>query len=362
MARRTHNFNPGPAALPALVLEQAQCDLLDYDRTGLSILETSHRSAEYERVHESASEGLKRLLGLGDAHTVLFMGGGARTQFGAVPMNLRAEGQSADYLLTGRWSHMAHEEALKRGSAREAWSLEDKRPNRVPDPSEYEIAPNAAYLHITCNNTVFGTQFPELPETGDIPLVSDISSEIASRRLDYTRFGLAYAGAQKNLGPAGLTIVVVRNDILERSPDDIPDMLNYRKLAEKRSLLNTPPVFAIYLVNLVVRHALAEGGLDTIERRNRAQARLVYDVIDNSDGFYRPHAERDSRSLMNVTFELPSVDLDARFIEESQAAGLIGLKGHRSVGGIRASLYNWVSTDSVRALAEFMDEFQRRHG
>lgn len=357
-----HNFNPGPAALPAPVLEQAQRDLLDFDRTGLSVLETSHRSAEYERVHASAGENLKRLLGLGDAHTILFMGGGARTQFAAVPMNLRSEGQSADYLLTGRWSDMAYDEARKGGSAREAWSPSEKRPNRVPDPSEYEIDPDAAYVHTTCNNTVFGTQFPELPNTGDVPLVSDISSEIASRQLDYTRFGLAYAGAQKNLGPAGVTIVIVRNDLLERSPDGIPDMLNYRKLAEKRSLLNTPPVFAVYLVDLVVRHALDEGGLATIERRNREKTRLVYDVIDTSDGFYRPHAERDSRSLMNVTFELPSADLDARFIDQSQAAGLIGLKGHRSVGGIRASLYNWVPTDSVRALADFMTEFQRHHG
>jgi len=361
MTRRIHNFNPGPAALPASILEQAQAELLDYDDTGLSILEISHRSDAYERIHERVQINLKRLLGLGDEHSVLLMAGGARTQFAAVPMNLRAEGQSADYLLTGRWSRMAYDEATKQGSARATWTLEDKRPNRVPDPSEYDVHPDAAYLHVTCNNTVFGTQLPELPNTGDVPLVSDISSEIASRRLDYAQFGLAYAGAQKNLGPAGVTIVIVRSDLLERSPDWIPDMLNYRKIAGKRSLLNTPPVFAVHLVHLVVQKALDDGGLATIEERNRGKARLIYDVIDHSEGFYRPHAARDSRSIMNVTFGLPTPDLDAQFVEESQATGLIGLKGHRSVGGLRVSLYNWVPTESAEALADFMREFQRRH-
>lgn len=362
MAQRIHNFNPGPAALPASALEQAQAELLDYAHTGLSILETSHRSDAYERIHERVQINLKELLGLGADHTVLLMAGGARTQFAAVPMNLRSSGQSADYLLTGRWSQMAYDEAAKGGRIREAWALEDKRPNRVPVPSEYEIDPTAAYVHITCNNTVFGTQFAELPETGDVPLVSDISSEIASRQLDYDRFGLAYAGAQKNLGPAGVTIVIVRNDLLERSSDDLPDMLHYGKVAAKRSLLNTPPVFAVYLLDLIVQKALDEGGLAGVEERNRRKAQLIYDAIDASDGFYRPHAERDSRSLMNVTFGLPSAELDARFIEESESHGLIGLKGHRSVGGLRASLYNWVPIESAQALAEFMVEFQRRHG
>ncbi len=362
MAQRIHNFNPGPAALPASALEQAQAELLDHAGTGLSVLETSHRSDAYERIHERVRTNLAKLLGLGDEHAVLLMAGGARTQFAAVPMNLRPSGQSADYLLTGRWSHMAYDEAAKDGSARAAWTLEDKRPNRLPGPSEYEIDPTAAYVHMTCNNTVVGTQFSDLPDTGEVPLVSDISSEIASRQLDYTRFGLAYAGAQKNLGPAGVTIVIVRNDLLERTSDDLPDMLHYRKMAGKRSLLNTPPVFAVYLVDLIVQKALDEGGLATLEERNRRKAQLIYDAIDTSDGFYRPHAARDSRSLVNVTFGLPNPELDARFIEESESQGLIGLKGHRSVGGLRASLYNWVPTESAQALADFMGEFQRRHG
>ncbi len=362
MAQRIHNFNPGPAALPTSVLERAQRELLDYDDTGLSILETSHRSDAYERIHERVRTNLAELLGLGEGHTVLLMAGGARTQFAAVPMNLRPSGQSADYLLTGRWSHMAYDEAAKGGSARAAWTLQDKRPDRLPNPSEYEIDPTAAYVHMTCNNTVVGTQFPDLPDTGEVPLVSDISSEIASRQLDYSRCGVAYAGAQKNLGPAGVTIVIVRNDLLERSPDDIPDMLNYRKVAEKTSLLNTPPVFAVYLVDLVVQKALDDGGLAAIEARNRDKAERIYDAIDASDGFYRPHVDSGSRSLLNVTFGLPSAELEAQFVDESHAQGLIGLKGHRSVGGLRASLYNWVPIESARALAEFMAEFQRRHG
>ncbi|HEX6201169.1 MAG TPA: 3-phosphoserine/phosphohydroxythreonine transaminase [Thermoanaerobaculia bacterium] len=365
MTHRVHNFGAGPGALPLPVLETVRDELLDHRGSGMSILETSHRSPRYDEVHQGAIAGLRELLGgaaLGDGYEVLFMGGGARTQFGLVPWNLMPPGGSADYLVTGRWAEMAAAEGAKRGRAREAWSSAGTGHDRVPGPGDYEVDPAAAYLHYTSNNTIFGTQLREPPEAGDVPLVADMSSDVLSRPLDLGRFGLIYAGAQKNLGPAGVTVVVVRRDLLPRSPAELPDTLSYAKMAAKSSLLNTPPVFAIYVLDLVLRHLREQGGLEAAARRNEEKAALLYRAIDGSGGFYRGHARPEARSLMNVTFRLPSEELEARFLAEAGQEGLAGLKGHRSVGGVRASLYNAVDLPSVEALVRFMEAFLRRAG
>lgn len=365
MTHRIHNFGAGPGALPLAVLEQAQRELVDFRGAGLSILEASHRGPMYEAVHARTIEVLRELLdpgrGLPD-HDVLFMSGGARTQFAAIPMNLLPAGGSADYLVTGVWSEMAVKEAQKLGTVREAYSSAASTHDHVPAAGSYTVDPNAAYFHYTSNNTIFGTQFDHVPETGDVPLVGDLSSDILSRPLDARRFGLIYAGAQKNIGAAGVTLVVVRRDLLARCPKHLPDTLNYAKVAKENSLLNTPPVFAIYLVGLVAQHLLDHGGAAAAEVRNEAKATLLYGAIDRSGGFYQGHAQPTSRSKMNVTFRLGSEELTKTFLGEAQAAGMEGLKGHRSVGGLRASIYNAVEVASVRALVDLMDDFARRHG
>ncbi len=362
MSQRVHNFGAGPATLPLDVLQRVQADLLDFESTGMSILEMSHRSKVYDRVHQEAMSGIKALLGAGDDYEVLFMGGGARTQFALVPMNLRPSGTSADYWTTGNWSRLAIAEARKVGEAREPWSSEETGHDRVPQAGEVEVDPAAAYLHYTSNNTVAGTQYHYVPDAGDVPLVCDMSSDIFSRPVDLKPFGLIYAGAQKNLGPAGVTVVIVRRDLWERSPASLPDTMSYAKMAAKASLLNTPPVFAIYVAGLVVKKLLAGGGLGAVEAHNQSKAATLYGAIDASEGFYRGHAQAASRSLMNVTFRLNQQDLEPGFIAEAAEAGLVGLKGHRSVGGIRASIYNAMSSESVSALVDFMSDFQSRHG
>lgn len=370
MSERAHNFGAGPAALPRPVLERMRDELLDYRGSGVSILESSHRGKLYAPVHESASARFRRLVGgaaLGDGYDVLFMGGGARTQFGLVPWNLMPPGGSGDYLITGRWSEMAAAECAKRGTAREIWSSAGSGHDRVPRAEDGIDGrdPSAAFLHYTSNNTIFGTQLHHVPEAGDVPLVCDMSSDVLSRPLPLERYGLIYAGAQKNLGPAGVTLVVIRRDLLERSPADLPDTLSYARMAAASSLLNTPPVFAIYALDLVLEWLEAEGGLEAADRRNREKAELLYGAIDQegvSGGFYRGHARPDSRSLMNVTFRLPDERLEERFVAEAAEAGMIGLKGHRSVGGIRASIYNAVPLEAVRDLVDFMAEYARKHG
>lgn len=368
MSHRVHNFGAGPAALPLPVLERVQSELLDYRGSGVSILESSHRGKLYGEVHESAMARLRELVGGaagGDAYEVLLLGGGARTQFGLVPWNLMRPGGSADYVVTGRWAEMAAAEAAKRGHAREVWSSAGTDYDRVPGPAEVPddaLDPTGSYLHYTSNNTIFGTQFHHVPESGAVPLVCDMSSDILSRPLELERYGLVYGGAQKNLGPAGVTVVLVRRDLLPRSPAELPDMLSYAKVAEKRSLLNTPPVFAIYVLDLVLGHLLERGGLAAAAERNEEKARRLYGEIDGSGGFYRGHARPDSRSRMNVTFRLPEPALEERFVAEAAADGLVGLKGHRSVGGIRASIYSAIELDSVEALVGFMAEFARRNG
>jgi len=363
IAKRVHNFGAGPAVLPVPVLERVQAELLDYAGTGMSVMEMSHRSAAFEGIVQRAEADLRTLLGLGPDHAVLFLQGGASLQFAMVPANLRAAAASADYVLSGHWSKAALKEAQKAGRARVAGSTEASAFDRVPAQGELDLDPEAAYLHFTSNNTIYGTQWSIDPEPPPgVPLVCDASSDALSRPVDVARYGLIYAGAQKNLGPAGVTLVVVRKDLLERSPGGLPAMLDYRLQAENRSLYNTPPTFAIYVVGLVLDWLIGLGGLAEAAKRNEAKAAVVYDAIDGSGGFYRGHAQKDSRSRMNVTFRLPSEDLEKAFLKEAQAEGLDGLKGHRSVGGLRASIYNACPIDSVRALAAFMGGFRTRRG
>jgi phosphoserine aminotransferase len=362
-ATRVHNFGAGPAVLPVPVLEKVQAELLDYAGTGMSVLEVSHRSAAFEGIARKAEADLRALLGLGSDHAVLFLQGGASLQFAMVPANLRPASASADYVLSGHWSRAALKEAEKSGRTRVAGSTEASGFDRVPAQRELDLDPAAAYLHFTSNNTIYGTQWAAPPEPPPgVPLVCDASSDALSRPIDVSRYGLLYAGAQKNLGPAGVTVVILREDLLERTPGGLPALLDYRLMAEHRSLYNTPPTFAIYVMGLVLEWLTGIGGLAEVGRRNEAKAALLYEAIDGSSGFYRGHARPESRSRMNVTFRLPSEELEKAFLKEAQAQGLDGLKGHRSVGGLRASIYNACPHGSVAALAAFMNDFRRRRG
>ena len=362
MTTRVYNFNAGPATLPLPVLQQVQADLLDFGGTGMSILETSHRGPVYDEIHQQAIADLRELFGGSDDHAILFMGGGAQTQFALVPMNLLPQGRHAAYLETGVWSEAAREEAGKMGDARTLWSSAPCGHDRVPGPDDYQVPPDAAYLHYTSNNSIMGTQYAAVPEAGEVPPVCDMSSDILSYPIDLKQFGLIYGGAQKNMGAAGVTLVVIRRDLLERCRSDLPTMLSYAGMAATNSLQNTPPVFAIYIVGLVARRMLEQGGMAAVAARNDEKAGLLYGAIDDSDGFYRGHAQPGSRSRMNVTFHLSSEELTALFVSEAAGEGLLGLKGHQALGGIRVSLYNAVTVDAVRALTDFMAAFRQRHG
>ena len=360
---RVHNFGAGPAALPLPVLERVQVELLDYRGTGMSVMEMSHRSSTFEGILREAEADLRTLLGPSSDHAVLFLQGGATLQFAMLPANLRPAGASADYVLTGHWSQAALKEANRSGCARVAGSTEATGFDRVPAAGELDLDPGAAYLHFTSNNTIYGTRWTSEPSPpAGVPLACDASSDILSRPIDVSRYGVIYAGAQKNLGPAGVTVVLVRRDLLERTPGGLPSLLDYRLMAEKGSLYNTPPTFGIYVLGLVAKWLIEIGGLVTIEARNEEKAALLYEAIDGSEGFYRGQARPESRSRMNVTFRLTTEALEKDFLSESGAAGLSGLKGHRSVGGLRASIYNGCPLESVRALREFMSDFQRRRG
>ncbi len=358
---RIYNFSAGPAMLPLPVLEEVQRDLLALPGLGMSILEISHRSAAFEDILRRTEADMRKLASIPDDYHVLFLQGGASLQFAMVPMNLLPPGRAADYILTGLWSQKAAEQARKIGSVRIAASTEAERFSRIPRPDELQLAPDAAYVHLTSNNTIFGTQWRYVPEVGEVPLVADMSSDIFSHPIEISRFALIYAGAQKNLGPAGVTVVIVRDEVVRRAPAELPEMLSYRVHAEHHSLYNTPPCFAIYIVGLVMKWLLAQGGLAEMARRNERKAAKLYAEIDRS-GFYRGTAQKDSRSVMNVTFRLPDEKLEALFVKEAAAAGFDGLKGHRAVGGLRASIYNAFPEDGVDALVEFMREFERRHG
>ncbi len=360
-ANRIYNFNPGPAALPLQVLEEIQESFLNYDGSGMSVIEISHRSPWFDEIINDAVARTRRLLKLGDDFHVLFIQGGASLQFAMVPMNLLGGDDRADYVNTGTWSTKAIAEArLLKKNIRVPASSEDRGFSYIPADISFDSG--AVYAHITSNNTIKGTQYAQFPDTGGVPLVADMSSDIMSRTFDAGRFGLIYAGAQKNIGPAGVCLVIIRRDMLERVPDGLPSMLKYTTYAAKNSLYNTPPCFAIYTVQLVLKW-LEEtvGGLEKMEAVNREKAAVLYDLIDGSD-FYSGTAEAGSRSLMNVTFRIAEEALEARFVEEALAAGLGGLKGHRSVGGCRASIYNATGLDAVQALAEFMREFERTRG
>jgi phosphoserine aminotransferase len=359
--RRIFNFSAGPAVLPVPVLEEAQRDLISLPGVGMSVLEISHRSKTFEDILAKTEADLRALGSVPPTHKVLFLQGGASLQFSMVPMNLLTPGAAADYIITGVWSQKALKEAQRVGAVNVAGSTESDNFARIPKQSELKLNPTAAYVHFTSNNTIFGTQWKAEPEAGGAPLVCDTSSDMFSRPIDVSKYGLIYAGAQKNLGPSGVTLVIIREDLLSRSARSLPTMLNYAVQAENGSMYNTPPCFGIYLMGLVAKWALAQGGLQAVAATNERKAGTLYAEIDRT-GFYRGTAQKDSRSLMNVTFRLPNEDLEKKFVKESTAAGFDGLKGHRSVGGMRASIYNAFPEEGVDALVEFMKDFERRNG
>lgn len=360
-SERIFNFSAGPAVLPVSVLEKAQADLVSLPGVGMSILEVSHRSNVFEDVLARAEADIRQLANVPASYRVLFLQGGASLQFTMVPMNLLPAEATADYLVTGVWSTKAVDEARKIGKVHVAATTKADQFTRIPRAEEIVLTPGAAYVHMTSNNTIYGTQWKSLPDVGDVPLVSDTSSDMFSQPIDVSRHALIYAGAQKNMGPAGVTVVIIREDLLARSAASLPVMLSYAVHAENRSLFNTPPVFAIYMVGLVTRWLIDQGGLEAIAVVNERKAGKLYAQIDRT-GFYRGTAQKDSRSLMNVTFRLPSEDLEKQFVKDAEKAGLDGLKGHRSAGGIRASIYNAFPEAGIDALADFMKEFERRHG
>jgi phosphoserine aminotransferase len=358
---RVFNFSAGPAILPIPVLEEAQRDLISLPGVGMSVLEVSHRSKPFDEIIQGCEADIRTLAGVPDNYKILFLQGGASMQFSMVPMNLMLPGGSADYVVTGSWSEKAVKEARKVGNVNVAATTAEGNFKRIPKQEEIRIADGTAYVHMTSNNTIFGTEWRYVPDVGGAPLVCDSSSDMFSGPIDIRKFALIYAGAQKNLGPAGLTLVIIREDLLARSQKSLPAMLNYAVQAENASLYNTPPVFAIYITRLVMKWLLAHGGLAAMGAANQRKASKLYVEIDRS-GYYRGHADSGSRSLMNVTFRLPSEELEKLFVKESTVAGLDGLKGHRSVGGLRASIYNAFPEAGVDALVQFMQEFERKHG
>jgi phosphoserine aminotransferase len=358
-SERIFNFSAGPAVLPVPVLEQARSELVSLPGVGMSILEVSHRSKVFEDVLARAEADIRQLANIPPNYRVLFLQGGASLQFSMVPMNLLLEGMTADYLVTGAWSAKAVDEAKKIGKVHIAATTKAEQFTRIPRSDEMQLTAGAAYVHMTSNNTIYGTEWTQLPEVGDVPLISDTSSDMFSRPIDIPRHALIYAGAQKNMGPAGVTVVIIREDLLARSSVSLPVMLNYAVHAENGSMYNTPPVFAIYMLGLVTRWLIDHGGLGAIAVTNQRKAGKLYAEIDRT-GFYRGTAHKDSRSLMNVTFRLPSEDLEKRFVKEAEGAGLDGLKGHRSVGGIRASIYNAFPEAGIDTLVDFMKDFEKR--
>ncbi|MGB5413947.1 MAG: 3-phosphoserine/phosphohydroxythreonine transaminase [Polyangiales bacterium] len=360
---RVINFSAGPATLPLPVLEYAHNEFLDHEGTGMSLIEHSHRGAAYAKVHEEAKSLFRELMNVPDTHDILFMQGGATAQFALVPMNLRGAGQSADYINTGVWSDKAMAEALILGAAREAGTGKvDGKYTRVPKQAELELDPGAAYAHFTSNNTIMGTQFHEYPDSGDVPLVADMSSDILWRPIDVSKFGLIYAGAQKNLGPAGVTVLIFRKDLAERSPSTIPKIFRYKTILDGDSLQNTIPTFAVYMVRNVLRWVRDQGGAPAMEKRNREKAGSIYGMIDENPGFFHCPVEFESRSMMNPVFRLPTEDLEKKLIAEAAEAGMVGIKGHRSVGGIRTSIYNAMEPSDVQKFVDFAKAFAQKNG
>ena len=358
-ANRVYNFNPGPAMLPLEVLKEAQAEFLNFAGSGESILEISHRNKAYDEVHNQAKATIKGLMGLGDDHEVLFIQGGASLQFDMVPMNFASPEKKGNYILSGSFAEKAYKEAALMGVGHIAGSSKETGYHHVPTQDEFQLSSDAAYLHVCYNNTIYGTEYHYVPETGDVPLIADMSSDMLSRPVDFSKFSMIYAGVQKNLGPAGVVLVVAKKSFIENSPETLPTMLRYNTFLKKNSLYNTPPAFCIYMVGKVAKWIEDQGGLAEMERRNKKKADLVYGVIDNSNGFYTGHADKDSRSFMNVTFRLPSEELEKKFVAEAAEHQLCGVKGHRSVGGMRTSIYNAMPYEGCEALANFMESFRK---
>lgn len=359
--RVVYNFSAGPAALPPEVMAQAQYEFVDYHGIGYGIAEASHRGSAFEEVMDRTEANIRELMELSDEYVVLFLQGGASLQFAMVPMNLMLSGKPALYADTGTWTTKAIAEAKRLGGVEVVYDGKDSDYTRIGDPAEWELREDASYVYVCSNNTIAGTQYHFFPETGEVPLVADMSSDIMSRRIERDRFALIFAGAQKNLGPAGVTLVIIRKDLLDRAAATVPTMLKYSTHAEKGSCFNTPPCFAIYMVGLVTEWLKEQGGLGAIERINTAKSQALYQAIDSTP-FYRGTAEPGDRSKMNITFRLPTEELEKMFVAEAQESGMVGLKGHRSVGGIRASCYNAMPLDGVSRLIDFMTDFQSRHG
>jgi phosphoserine aminotransferase len=361
MTERIFNFSAGPAVLPLPVLEEAQRELVSLPGVGMSVMEISHRSKAFDEIIGRAESGIRELLGVPENYHVLFLQGGASLQFSMIPMNLLPADGSSDYIVTGSWGKKAVKEAKREGAVNIAATTADGGFTRTPDQQELKLDPKAAYVHITTNETIEGVEWKREPEVGDVPLVADASSDILSHRIPVEKYALIYAGAQKNMGPSGVTLVILRDDLLGRIPDGLHTMLDYRTHVENKSLYNTPNTWGIYIIDLVCKWLKGKGGLEGMERENEEKAGLLYDAIDATQ-FYRGHADAGSRSIMNVTFRLPSEELEKRFANEATAAGLDGLKGHRSVGGIRASIYNAFPREGVEALVSFMKEFEKKNG
>jgi phosphoserine aminotransferase len=361
MEKRIYNFSAGPAVLPEEVLLEAQKELYSYKGTGMSIMEMSHRGKIFDQVIKEAEADLRKLLDINDNYAVLFLQGGATLQFSMAPLNLMPPKNKADYIITGSWAKKAMKEAKRVGTVNVAASTESDNFNRLPKQSELKLDPDASYVHFTSNNTIYGTQWKTEPDTGGVPLVCDASSDILHKKIDINKYGLIYAGAQKNIGPSGVVVVIIRKDLLERSSDDLHTYLNYRVHVENNSLYNTPPTFGVYMAGLVFKWLLNLGGLDEMYKRNKEKAQILYDAIDSSDGYYKGTVVKEDRSLMNVTFRLPNEELEKKFIDEAKSKGFEGLKGHRSVGGIRASIYNAFPKKGVEELVQFMEDFKKNN-
>lgn len=357
---RVYNFAAGPSTMPVEALETAAREMLAYGNSGMSVMEMSHRSKMYTEIFDETEKLLRELMNIPDSYAVLFLQGGATAQFAAIPMNLLSGSGCADYVDSGNFAHGAMVEAKKYGNIRCVASSENQKYTRIPDLDPEKFDSDADYFYITTNNTIYGTRYPDLPDTGKVPLVADMSSNILSEVYDINRFGVAYAGAQKNVGPAGLTIVIVRRDLLGRAMAICPKIMDWQKLSDNGSMLNTPPTYAIYMAGLCMQWLKKQGGVEGIEKVNIEKAQYLYDILDNSD-FYHAPVERAHRSRMNVVFTTPNGDLDAAFVKEATAQGLVNLKGHRVVGGIRASIYNAMPVEGVRALGEFMKKFEMEH-
>ncbi|HEY6942221.1 3-phosphoserine/phosphohydroxythreonine transaminase [Dokdonella sp.] len=358
---RGYNFSAGPAALPDDVLRQAQAELLEWDGARASVMEISHRGKDFVALAEQAERDLRDLLAVPSSYKVLFLQGGATQHFAQIPLNFARRDQAVDYVLTGDWSEKAAKEAKPLARVRVAASSAETNYDRIPPRAAWDLDASAAYVHVTPNETIRGVEFADVPDVGDVPLIGDVSSTILSRPLDVAKYALLYAGAQKNIGPAGLVVMIAREDLLDRCPKDIPKIFNYAEHAAQGSMLNTPNTWGWYLAGLVFKWVKAQGGVAAMAERNRAKADLLYGYIDAS-GFYRNPVEKSARSWMNVPFTLPREDLDAPFLKESEAAGLLALKGHRAVGGMRASIYNAMPLEGVQALVDFMKDFAARNG